>query len=82
MKFDVEIPSLKGTVRLEIKTILEESQWAAYLSFTSGRTMDETVLMLGTQGLPHRFAGSTEKEAHEAAKIFLEKNYHIVRTVW
>ena len=82
MKFDVQVPSLKGIGRLEIKTVQEENSWAAYISFVSGRTLDETCLMLGHLGIPYRFTGPNEKEAKETAKKFLERNYEVVRMIW
>ncbi|MBI4524322.1 MAG: hypothetical protein HY695_10985 [Deltaproteobacteria bacterium] len=82
MKFEVKIPSLNGTARLEIKTVEEEGRWAAYIAFASDRILDETCLMLGHLGIPHRFAGATEKEAENLAKKFLQENYQVVRMVW
>lgn len=82
MKFDIQLPSLKGTARLEIKTAQEESAWAAYISFVSGQALDETCLLLGHLGIPHRFTGTSEKEAMEKAKDFLQKNYQVVRMIW
>ena len=82
MKFDVEIQSLKGTARLEIKTIEEDNGWAAYLSIIYDRNLKDTCLLLGRSGLPHRFTGPSENEAEEAAKEFLQENYHVVRTIW
>lgn len=82
MKFDVQIASLKGTARLEIKTAQEEGAWAAYISFVSGQALDEACLVLGRQGIPHRFTGSSEKEAMERAKDFLQKNHQVIRMIW
>lgn len=82
MKFDVQIPSLNGTAQLEIKTTREKNQWAAYISFASARSADETCFMLGRSGLPYRFTGKVEKEAEDAAKKFLEQNYTVVRMIW
>jgi len=82
MKFDVKIPSLNGTARLEIKTVQEGDGWAAYISFVSDRSLNETCLMLGQQGIPYRFTGPTEKEAEETAKKFLQQNYEVVRMIW
>ncbi|MFQ5849693.1 MAG: hypothetical protein ACE5JU_03780 [Candidatus Binatia bacterium] len=82
MKFDVEIPSLNGIARLEIKTVQEENRWVSYLSLFSERILNETCLMLGHSGIPHRFTGATEKDVEEAAKNFLQQNYHVVRMIW
>ena len=82
MKFEVDVPSLSGVVRVEIRVVPEGRAWAAYLSFVSDRILDDTCLMLGRSGIPHRFSASSERAAEEAAKIFLEKNYHVVRTIW
>jgi hypothetical protein len=82
MKFDVQIPSLNGIARVEIKTVQEEDRWAAYIAFASGRAANETCLLLGQSGIPHRFTGSAEKEAEEAAKKFLEQHYEVVRMIW
>lgn len=82
MKFDVKIPSLNGIARLEIKTVQEGSEWAAYISFVSDRTLNETCLMLGHLGIPYRFTGPSEKEAQETAKKFLEQNYEVARMIW
>jgi hypothetical protein len=82
MKFDVEIPSLNGTARLEIKTVQEGENWAAYLSFSSDRSLDETCFMLGRSGIPHRFTGTSVNEAEEAGKKFLQDNYRVVKMIW
>jgi hypothetical protein len=82
MKFDLQIPSLNGIARLEIKTVQEGDGWAAYISFVSDRTLNETCLMLGHLGIPHRFTGINEKAAEETAKKFLEQNYEVVRMIW
>lgn len=82
MKFDVKIPSLDGIARLEIKTVQEGDGWAAYLAFVSERTLAETCLMLGHLGIPYRFSGTSEKEAQDTAKKFLEQNYEVVRMIW
>lgn len=82
MKFDVEIPSLNGIARVEVKTVQEGDVWAAYIAFASERTLNDTCLMLGQTGIPHRFTGPGEKEAQENAKNFLQQNYKVVRMVW
>ncbi len=82
MKFDVQIPSLNGIARLEIKTVQEGDGWAAYISFVSDRTLNETCLMLGHLGIPYRFTGTNEKAAQEVAKKFLEQNYEVIRMIW
>ncbi len=82
MKFDVKIPSLNGMARLEIKTVREGDGWAAYISFVSDRSLDETCLMLGHLGIPYRFSGPSEKEAEETAKKFLLKNYEVTKMIW
>jgi hypothetical protein len=82
MKFDVQIPSLNGVARVEIKTAQEEDRWAAYIAFASGRAANETCLVLGQSGIPYRFTGGAEKEAEEAAKKFLEQHYEVVRMIW
>ena len=82
MKFDVKLPSLGGTARLEIKTVQEGDGWAAYLSFVSDRRLDETCLVLGNHGIPCRFTGGSEKEVEEAARKFLKENYGVVRMIW
>ena len=82
MKFDVQLPSLKGIARIEIKTVQEDGLWAAYLSFVADRTFSDTCLMLGQSGVPHRFTGESDKEAEEKAKTFLQQNYEVVRMIW
>lgn len=82
MKFDVQLPSLNGIARLEIKTVQEGGGWAAYISFVSERALNETCLMLGHLGIPHRFTGPGKKEAEETAKKFIEQNYQVVRMIW
>lgn len=82
MKFDVQVPSLNGIARFEIKTVQETGSWAAYVSFVSERTLDETCLMLGHLGIPYRFTGPTEEEAKGTAKKFLEQNYKVVKMIW
>lgn len=82
MKFDLEIPSLNGIARVEVKTVQEGNFWAAYIGFASERTPNDTCLMLGQTGIPHRFTGSSEKEAQENAKNFLQQNYRVVRMIW
>lgn len=82
MKFDVDIPSLNGIARVEVKTIQEGNIWAAYIAFASERTLNDTCLMLGQAGFPYRFTGPTEKEARENAKNFLQQNYKVARMVW
>lgn len=82
MKFDVQVPSLSGIARLEIKTVQEGDGWTAYISFVSDRTLNETCLMLGHLGIPYRFTGPTEKKAEETAKEFLEQNYEVKRMIW
>jgi len=82
MKFEVEVPSLKGVARLEIKTVQDKDGWAAYLLFNTGRRLDDTCLLLGQSGIPHRFTGPSEKEANEAAKKFLQEHYRVVRMIW
>jgi hypothetical protein len=82
VKFEARIPSLNGIARLEIKTVQEGSGWAAYISFVSERTPDETCLMLGHLGIPYRFTGDSEKKAQETAKKFLEQKYQVVRMIW
>lgn len=82
MKFDVKLPSLDGTARIEVKTVEEGERWAAYLAFVSDRRPDDACLMLGRQGVPYRFTGATEKEAEEAARSFLKKNYVVLRMIW
>ncbi|MBI2358722.1 MAG: hypothetical protein HYV04_07405 [Deltaproteobacteria bacterium] len=82
MKFDIQLPSLKGVARIEIKTVQEGEAWAAYLSFVADRTLSETCLMLGQSGIPHRFTGASRQEVQEKAKTFLQQNYEVVRTIW
>lgn len=82
MKFDVQIPSLSGIARLEIKTAQEESLWAAYIAFAGSRSADEACLVLGQSGIPYRFTGAAEKEAKQRAKKFLEQNYEVVKMIW
>jgi len=82
MKFEVEVPSLKGVARLEIKTVQDKDTWIAYLLFNTGRRLDDTCLLLGQSGIPHRFTGPSEKEAEEAAKKFLQEHYRVVRMIW
>ncbi len=82
MKFDVKIPSLNGITRVEIKTVQEGDGWAAYISLVANRTLNETCLVLGHLSIPHRFTGSSEKEAQETAKKFLEQNYEVGRMIW
>ncbi len=82
MKFEIEVPSLKGIARLEIKTVQDKDTWAAYLLFNIGHPLDDTCLLLGQSGIPHRFTGPSEKEAEEAAKKFLQAHYHVVRMIW
>ena len=82
MKFDIQLPSLKGIARIEIKTVQEDSVWVAYLSFAADRTLSDTCLTLGQSGIPHRFTGASEKEVEEKAKTFLEQNYEVVRMIW
>jgi len=82
MKFDVEISSLNGIARLEVRTVQEKDSWAAYIAFVSDRGLNETCLMLGHLGIPHRFTGASEKEALEGAKNFLQQNYKVARIVW
>jgi hypothetical protein len=82
MKFDVKVPSLNGIARLEIRIVQEGDGWAAYISFVSDRSLDETCLMLGHLGIPYRFSGASEKEAEETAKNFLQQNYEVTRMIW
>ncbi|MFQ5682587.1 MAG: hypothetical protein ACE5HC_04870 [Candidatus Binatia bacterium] len=82
MKFDIQLPSVNGIARMEIKTALEGAQWVAYISFVSGRPTNETCLMLGEQGIPYRFTGPSEQEVQKSAKQFLDKHYRIVRMIW
>jgi hypothetical protein len=82
MKFDVQIPSLNGTARVEIRTAREQNLWAAYIGFAADRSSNETCFLLGRDGIPHRSTGASQKEAESAAKSFLEENYRIVRTIW
>jgi hypothetical protein len=82
MKFDVEIPQLNGVTRLEIRSVREETGWSSYLGFVSDRGFNSTCLLLGESGLPFRFTGSTEQEATEEAKVFLQKKYRVVRIIW
>lgn len=82
MKFEVQLPSLKGIARLEVKAVQEGDGWAAYISFVSDRSLSETCLVLGQSRIPHRFAGASEKEVQEKAKAFLEQNYEVVRMIW
>jgi hypothetical protein len=78
----LEISSLSGVARVEIKTIREERSWAAYISFISERSLNEACLVLGHLGVPRRFIGRDEKEAPEAAKDFLQQNYKVLRMAW
>jgi len=82
MKFEIQLPSLKGIARIDIKTVQEDSVWVAYLSFAADRTLSGTCLMLGQSGIPHRFTGASEQEAEEKAKSFLQQNYEVVRMIW
>ncbi len=82
VKFEVKVPSLNGVARLEIKTTREGDAWAAYISFVSDRSLDETCLMLGRLGIPYRFSGASEREAEETAKKFLQQNYEVTRMIW
>ena len=82
MKFDVQLSSLKGIARIEIKTVQENDAWSAYLSFATDRAAGETCLVLGRSGVPHRFSGLSEEEAAEKAKGFLRQNYEVVRMIW
>jgi hypothetical protein len=82
MKFDVQIPSLNGTARVEIRTAREQDLWAAYIGFAADRSSAETCLVLGENGIPRRFTGASDKEAEAAAKNFLEEKYRVVRTIW
>ncbi|MBI3000904.1 MAG: hypothetical protein HYY46_21005 [Deltaproteobacteria bacterium] len=82
MKFEIQLLSLKGIARIEIKTVQQDSVWVAYLSFAADRTLSDTCLMLGQSGIPHRFTGASEKEVEEKAKTFLEQNYEVVRMIW
>jgi len=82
MKFEVELAALKGVARVEIKTVREKEGWAAYLPLVSAGAMEDACLTLGRAGIPHRFTAASEKEAQQAAKEFLEKNYRVVRMIW
>lgn len=82
MKFDVQLPSLRGIARIEIKTVQEGDTWAAYIGFVADRSLGDTCLMLGQSGVPHRFTGESEEAAEEKAKTFLQQNYEVVRMIW
>ncbi|NIO07986.1 MAG: hypothetical protein GTO40_08280 [Deltaproteobacteria bacterium] len=82
MKFEVEVPSLQGIARVEIKTVRENDRWIAYLVFNTGRPMDDTCLLLGQSGIPHRFIGASEKDVEENAKKFLQERYRVARMIW
>ncbi len=82
MKFDVQVPSLNGIARLEIITAQEKKSWAAYISFFSDRPQNETCIMLGHLGVPHRFTGPSEQKAKEKAEKFLHENYTVKRMIW
>jgi len=82
MKFEVELPSLKGIARVEIKTVQEGKDWVAYLPLSSGNRLDDACMLLGQAGIPHRFTAQTEKGAEQAAKDFVKQNYHVVRMIW
>lgn len=83
MKFDVEIPSLNGLARVEIRTVKEEEdRWAAYLCFVTDRPLADTCLLLGERGIPYRFTAPSEGEAEERAKAFLKEKYTIARMIW
>ncbi len=82
MKFEVELLSLKGIARVEIKTVQEGEKWTAYLPLASGNRLDDTCMLLGHSGIPHRFTAPSEKEAEEEAKRFVQQNYRVVRMIW
>jgi len=82
MKFDVEIPELEGVARLEIRNTGGQDGWSSYIGFVMGAGAHPTCLMLGKSGIPYRFTGSTESEAQERAKEFLQQSYRVVRIVW
>jgi hypothetical protein len=82
MKFDVEVPSLSGVARVEIKSVEEGAHWSAYIAFVSDRILSEACLVLGHRGIPRRFTGRDAEEAEENAKSFLEQNYKVLRMAW
>lgn len=82
MKFDIEVPSLGGVARVEIRTVREGDVWAAYLGLVATAQKEDVCLLLGQKGIPYRFQGSSEKEAEQTAKEFIQRTYHISRMVW
>jgi hypothetical protein len=81
MKFDLEVSSLGGVVRVEIRTVREGDVWAAYLGLVAAQRED-VCLLLGYGGVPHRFSGSSEKEAEQTAREFIQRTYHVSRMIW
>lgn len=82
MKFDIEVPSLGGVARVEIRTVQEGDVWAAYLGLVATAQKEDVCLLLGQRGVPHRFQGSSEKEAEQTAREFIQRTYHVSRMVW
>ncbi len=82
MKFDIEVPSLEGVARVEIRTVKEGEAWAAYIGLVAAVQKEDVCLVLGKKGVPYRFQGSSEKEAEQAAKDFIQSTYRVARMVW
>ncbi len=82
MKFDLEVPSLGGVARVEIRTMREGEVWAAYLGLVVSAQKEDVCLLLGHEGVPHRFSGSSEKEAEQTAREFIQRTYHVSRMIW
>ncbi len=82
MKYDLEVPSLGGMARVEIRTVREGDVWAAYLGLAATAQKEDVCLLLGHEGVPHRFSGSSEKEAEQIAREFIQRTYQVSRMIW
>ena len=81
MKFDIQMPEIGGAVRVEIRATREEGSWVSYLGLSFEQAPD-TCLLLGSGGIPYRFAGADREAAEQKARDFLQSHYQVVRMVW
>jgi hypothetical protein len=68
--------------RVEIRTAQEGDVWAAYLGLVVSAQNKDVCLLLGHEGVPHRFSGNSEKEAEQMAREFIQGTYHVSRMIW
>jgi len=81
MKWDVKLPGWDDTIRLEVRARQEGDRWGAYICLAFS-THEHLCWLVGEQGMPFRFEGSTQEKVQKQAKDYLEEQYKVIRKIW